>query len=222
MKRAPIRAVPSAAAPAAPLDERHLVDGLIARDRRAITDFLERTHRPVFCMACRLSADRELRRDWTHETILGVLDDVGAGRFVFRGPGSFWAWFRKRAYYRLLDEYRKHRKRRERESADGADGEARDLSAFPGAANPHRELERTELFSAFEECLRRLPNEDQRRALRLLLVEELAYQEIADVMRAPLNTVRAWIRRARLAVRKCLVAALGIGPGAAVGEGEDD
>jgi len=52
-----------------------------------------------------------------------------------------------------------------------------------------------------EEGLDGIENPEQRRALWLLLDQELSYQEIADLMSAELNTVRSWIRRGRIAVR---------------------
>jgi RNA polymerase sigma-70 factor, ECF subfamily len=190
-------------------DERRLVDGLLAGSQDAISEFIDRTHFPVFCMACRLSGDTEQRRDWTHTVLLAILDDLAGGRFLYRRPGSFWAWFRKRAYYRLLDEYRSQRRLSTRESSTDAAGLPRDLEAFAGGENPEEELERVELQRAIEDCLERLPSADQRRSLDLLLLQEMSYQDIAEALAAPLNTVRAWIRRGRLALRKCLAARLG-------------
>lgn len=203
---------------APPLDESRMVDGLVAGRSSAISDFLERTHHPVFCLACRLTSDPDLRQDWTHEVLLGVLDDVKRGRFVWRRPGSFWAWFRKRAYYRLLDEYRRHRRRAGREivpSHDEEDGGG--AWEFPGGEDPVAEIERAETLAAVEACIEKLPSLEQQRALGLLLFNDLAYEAIAEVMAAPLNTVKAWIRRGRLALRKCLAGALGLATG---GEGD--
>lgn len=193
---------------ASPLDESALAEGLTRGDRRAVSEFLDRTHHPVFCMACRLTREHDLRREWTHETLIGVLEDLRKGRFVYRRPGSFWAWFRKRAYFRLLDECRRHGRRLHREApaSESASGETLDL---PGGEDPLEEMSRVETLAALERCLASLPNADQRRALDLLLFQGMAYQEIADSMAAPLNTVKAWIRRGRLAVRRCVAAALG-------------
>lgn len=191
-------------------EEKQLVDGLLAGESRAISDFLDRTHHPVFCMACRLTGDPDLRRDWAHTTILGVLEDLKRGRFVYRRPGSFWAWFRKRAHFRLLDQYRLQQRIARREVA--AEGDGGDLVAdAPGhAVDPADAMERIELLGALEECLGRLANLQQRRALALLLLEDMPYQDIAEAMAAPLNTVRAWIRRGRLDLRRCLAQALGL------------
>jgi RNA polymerase sigma-70 factor (ECF subfamily) len=160
-------------------------------------------------MACRLARDPETRRDWSHEVLLGILEDLELGRFEYRGPGSFWAWFRKRAYFRLLDAYRRSKVRETRESPAGGTLDLPESWTMPGA-DPADELHRTMTRSAVEACLERLDNRDHRHALRLLLFEDLSYEAIAERLDAPLNTVRAWIRRGRLQVRTCLVKSLGL------------
>ncbi len=193
--------------PTAARDERELVEGLLAGDAHAVGEFLERSHHPVYCMACRISRDPETRRDWSHDVLLGVLDDLARGRFEYRGPGSFWAWFRKRAHYRLLDSYRRSKQILVRESPQGG---TFDLPADSRATehDPEQEMQRTLLRSSLESCMDRLENRDHRRALELLLFEDLTYETIAERLDAPLNTVRAWIRRGRLQIRRCLVESL--------------
>ena len=78
--------------------------------------------------------------------------------------------------------------------------------------NPAEQMERTEFLSAVEGCLEGLSSGEQRRAVRLLVIEDLSYQDIAHAMAAPLNTVRAWIRRGRLGLRRCLATTLGLEP----------
>lgn len=205
MRSPPARS--AAHAPDSPAEERHLADGLIAGDRDAVTSFLERTHHPVFCMACRVTADPEMRRDWTHTVLLGVLDDLRRGRFVWRHPGSFWSWFRKRAYYRLLDEYRRRGLRAAREDTGESAGA---LVEFAGGDDPAAEVERAELRTAVEVCLDALPNPEQRRALAMFLLEDAAYADVAGSLGVPLNTVKTWIHRDRLLLRQCLAKRLGL------------
>jgi RNA polymerase sigma-70 factor (ECF subfamily) len=192
--------------------EESMVRGLAAGDAASVRAFLLRTHDRVYLMAGRLTPDASERRDWAHETLLGVLQDVRRGRFEYRGAGSFWAWFRKRAWFRLLDEYRRTRRVTLRERPEGGAADLDAIRAATRGADPFEEVARVEMRAALEECLARLANADHRRALELLLLDELPYERIATSMGAPLNTVRAWIRRGRLAVRRCLTAALGLGP----------
>lgn len=197
-------------------DEQRLVGALLAGDREAVREFLARTHHPVWCLAARVTRDPDERRDWAHDALLGILDDLARGRFEYRRPGSFWAWFRTRVYFRLLDARRRARTREQREAVPADD--TPDLTAFGVTHDPHEELERVRIAAAVEDCLERLEHPEQRRALRLLLGQELPYQEIADALAAPLNSVRVWILRARIALRRCLAARWGILPAAEEGD----
>lgn len=191
------------AAAGADRTEAELVSGLIAGQAAAVGAFLDRTHRAVFCMAGRFTRDAGQRSDWSHEVLLGILEDLRRQRFTYTRPGSFWAWFRKRAYYRLVDQYRLQRRQWERQGGGPGAGPV-DPDLLAGAEDPSQELERAEMRAALEGCLDKLPSVPQRRALEMLLFDEMDYQSIADALDAPLNTVRAWIRRARIAVRRCL------------------
>ncbi len=193
---------------AASLEERELVEGLKAGSAQALDDYVMRTHHPLFLMAGRLTSDPDRRQDWCHDVLLGILDDVRGGRFEYRGPGSFWGWFRKRAYYRLIDLERDRRKRERRESV-AADPAFDPLETFCGGEDPADEMERTEFLSALEACLSRLANLRHREALARRLLEDQSYEEVARAMSATLNTVRAWIRRGRLLVRSCIAERLG-------------
>jgi RNA polymerase sigma-70 factor (ECF subfamily) len=211
-------------------EEARLVEGLISQDREAVAEFLNRAHHSVFRLACRLAPDFDLARDWCHEVLLGILDDMGKGKFVLHRPGGFWAWFRKRAYYRLLNEYARHRRYRRREASEpvltgGSRRETVDRYAgtdpgpeeravgtldLPGGEDPAAALERAEARATVEACLERLKSAHQRQALWLFLLEDMTYPSIAERMAAPLNTVKAWIRRGRFALRRCVVQALGL------------
>lgn len=52
-------------------------------------------------------------------------------------------------------------------------------------------------------CLETLP-EEQARAVVQVYLHGLSYQEVADLLGSPLNTVRTWLRRSLLKLRSCL------------------
>jgi RNA polymerase sigma-70 factor, ECF subfamily len=66
-----------------------------------------------------------------------------------------------------------------------------------------RQTERDELASACAAALQRLP-EPQRRAIQLAFLRGWTHEEIASAEGEPLGTVKAWIRRGLLALRKTL------------------
>jgi RNA polymerase sigma-70 factor (ECF subfamily) len=190
-------------------EEEALVRGLVAGETAAVSEFVQRTHGPVFAMACRLTSDPDLRQDWTHDVILRIVEELGRGRFVYRWPGCFWSWFRQRTHFLLLNQLTRQRKRDSREVGGDVMVAALDSLAGSGGGDPVADLERVEARAAVERCLARVSPESHEMALRLRLFDELSYERIAAEMEAPLNTVRSWIRRARIAMRECLARSLG-------------
>lgn len=191
-------------------EEQRLVEALKAGDPAVLDDFLRHTHHAVFALACRLTFDPDQRRDWAHTVLLALVDDVRTGRFVFRHAGGFWSWFRKRAYFRLMDECRRTAREQSRvRSADDPE-RAPDLASYGVSGDVAEEFDRVALRADVEGCLEKLPNADHRRALRLLLEDEAAYADIAKALATPLNTVRVWILRGRQGLRRCLAERWGL------------
>lgn len=185
--------------------EPMLAAGLAKGEASAQEAFVHLAHDAVYGHACRLTPDRDLRQDWTHEILLRLMRDVSDGAFVYRRPGSFWAWFRTRAWYLALSERRRESRRslREQLSPDG------DLPDHPSGEASSLASDEADAAAALADCLDQLPNSDHGRVLHLRLVEDLTYEAIAAAVDAPINTVRTWIRRGRLQVRRCLAARFG-------------
>ena len=191
-----------------PDDERHMAEGLGRGDKAAAALLLDRAHHAVFAICGRVARDSDRQRDWTHTVLLGVVEDCARGAFEYRGPGSFWAWFRRRAWFRMLNEYRRWRTRENREKTVAEDLDQ--VCDLAGSEDPVAELERIEIRDAIEHCLASLASPDHRTALSKVMLGGQAYEVVADAMGAPLNTVRAWIRRGRIALRRCLAGRLGM------------
>lgn len=185
-------------------EEERLAAGLQTRDPACVEEFVRRTHRPVYAMASRLTNDPDLRHDWSQEVLLRILDEMARGRFVYRHPGCFWSWFRTRAHFQLLNLLAKQRKQNRRWQTGEAGEERVDEMPGAGADVPLDRLEALEARRVIEECLEELSSDDHRQALSRLLFQEQRYDEIAQQLGATLNTVRSWIRRARIAVRQCV------------------
>jgi RNA polymerase sigma-70 factor, ECF subfamily len=189
--------------------EEALTRGLSGGDPVAVEEFLSRTHRPVYAMTARLTADPDLRHDWTHDALLKILDELSRGHFAYRWPGCFWSWFQKRSYFLLINLYNKNRKLAGSCTSGQIGEEIMDRLPLSKGADPSRLMEDVESRQAIDSCLENLASKEQQRALRLFLLEDLPYQSVAEEMGAELNTVRSWIRRARISVRRCLAARFG-------------
>ncbi len=71
------------------------------------------------------------------------------------------------------------------------------------APSPLEQLEEAELQAHVQRQVDRLPPVDQT-VIVLRYVEGLSYEQIAEAMKLPLNTVRTRLRRAKLKLRAAL------------------
>lgn len=79
----------------------------------------------------------------------------------------------------------------------------RDDIADDVSLNPEQSLATTDDGRRIDRCMEELVPEHAR-AVRRAYVEGLTYQEVANDLGAPLNTVRTWLRRSLLKLRECI------------------
>lgn len=193
--------------------EEALARGLAAGSPPHIEDFLRRTHRPVYAMTARLTRDPDLRHDWSQDILLKIIKEMAADRFVYQRPGCFWAWFKLRTNFLLINLYHQHKKQGDRWTTGEVGAALAEKMPLNKGADPLHLLEAVEARRVIEECLEDLPSEDHRQALQLVLFQEQSYHEVAEAMGASLNTVRSWIRRGRISMRQCVAAKFQYPPG---------
>lgn len=152
----------------------------------------------VFNVAYRIMGDPAVAEDVAQETFITAYQSLKG----FRG-GSFKSWLIRVATNRCYDELRR-RKRRPQTSLDEIMDENESF-AFLRSPNegPEAHRQRVELALVIEHCLKGLPD-DQRIVTVLGDVEGYDYQEIANITRASLGTVKSRLSRARAKLRDCL------------------
>lgn len=69
--------------------------------------------------------------------------------------------------------------------------------------DPQEQVDQTRLNSSLHTCLDRL-QDDQRKAIILAYFHGLTHEELADYMQKPLGTIKSWLRRGLLRLKKCL------------------
>jgi RNA polymerase sigma-70 factor (ECF subfamily) len=178
---------------------RQAQGGDIAAFNRLVVQYQEL----VFNVAYRIMGDPAAAEDVTQETFITAHQSLR----TFRG-GSFKSWLMRVATNRCYDELRR-RKRRPQTSLDEIMDENESF-AFLRSHNdgPEAHRQRVELALAIEQCLKSLP-EDQRIVTVLGDVEGYDYQEIANITKVSLGTVKSRLSRARTKLRDCLQAAAG-------------
>lgn len=80
---------------------------------------------------------------------------------------------------------------------------ALDSTPEPGDKSHESARQVVELEEAFQRAVNQLPFE-QRTAILMLVQQDLAYEDIAQAMNAPVSSVKTWIHRARTQLRSLL------------------
>jgi len=161
--------------------------------QEAFQELVERYERPLFGLIVRIVRRPETAEDLTQEAFLKAYRALA--RF---DPGrKFSSWIFKIAHNTALDSLR--RDGHEPLSLDAPIGdqeEAPEPPADPAAESPFERAAGRDLGRALEAAIRTLRPE-YREVLLLRFVEELSYEEIAEVLSLPLGTVKIHIYRAR-------------------------
>jgi RNA polymerase sigma-70 factor (ECF subfamily) len=167
-------------------DERVLLARLRSGDGGAFEELVTTYQHRLFGVALRMLGNRAEAEEIAQETFLRAHRALGE----FRGEARLGTWLYAIASRLCLNRLASGARRHERldetallqRAAEGGDAAAA--------------LERTELQAALQEAVAALP-EERRIVVILRDLEGLAYEEIAEVLGLPLNTVRTRLHRAR-------------------------
>lgn len=198
----------------APSDES-LAEAARRGSEEAFRELVERFHRPVYALLVRIVRQSELAEDLAQETFLKAWKGLGR----FDPARKFSSWIFKIAHNTALDELR--RGGVETVALDApfpGEEDPPELPADPGAENPLLHTLARESGRVLERAIGRL-RPAYREILLLRFAQELAYDEIAEVLGVPLGTVKIHIFRARAELARQM-RALGLdpdGPGVKLG-----
>jgi RNA polymerase sigma-70 factor (ECF subfamily) len=170
----------------------------------AYRELLRRYERPVFSLVFRMVRDRTIAEDLAQETFIKVLNHIDRYRPEFK----FSSWLFKIANNITID----HLRRRQLDtisiegSPDAVTGESMRATAVTvksAGESPLEELESRELGASIEKAIAKLRPE-YRACIILRHVEDYSYDEIAEIVKLPLGTVKTYIHRARQELREYL------------------
>ena len=161
-------------------------EGLSARFRCLCEAHQDR----IFTYSRYLLGSAEDAEDVTQEVLVRLWD---RGRGI--APEGLPAWLTRVTRNACLDLLRQRRRRPAHEA--GIDAELIE-DPTPG---PAAQTEATEMRRQLRTCLQRLP-EVQRSIVVLREIDGLAYEEIAQALELPLNTVKVYLHRGREHLRR--------------------
>lgn len=122
----------------------------------------------------------------------------------FRGESAFYTWLYRIAINTAKNHVVSLSRRPPQSDVDASDAEQYDgASLLKDSATPESMLLRDEIQNVIFAAIEALP-EELKIAITLREIEDMSYDEIAEIMQCPIGTVRSRIFRAREAIDKKL------------------
>jgi len=156
----------------------------------------------AYRMACHLTGGNEtLARDLVQDAFIKIWKN-----WEWQRPRAFKGWMYQILHNLYMDHLR--RKSREATSSYDAQGPSEEDCVVDSYSDhsPHilEALEQEELKRILHEALAKMP-EEYRIPIILCDLEDLSYEEIAQIVSCPVGTVRSRIHRGRRDLRRALV-----------------
>ena len=187
-------------------DETKLIAKASAGSAEAFEVLLHRHQDRVFGLIHRLVGDYELSRDLTQETFL----KAWKGLSRFKGGCAFYTWLYRIARNVVTSRVRYDAARPRFSVSLEQPGEHEDLRLDPEASAPEplvaaETMEHKELVL---QAISRLPA-GFREIVILRDMQDLSYEDIAEILEIPLGTVRSRLHRARAELKERLEPLIG-------------
>jgi RNA polymerase sigma-70 factor, ECF subfamily len=152
----------------------------------------------IFNLSYRYMARREEAEDLTQEVLIRVYQNLKSYR---PEAGSFQNWILRVARNQIIDRYRQVRRYPRMDGSEELEGSSLPDDKIP---SPQRAAEQIESSQILHEALQALPPE-LKEAVILRDIEDMPYQEIADLLSVPEGTVKSRINRGRLELSRVLM-----------------
>jgi RNA polymerase sigma-70 factor (ECF subfamily) len=182
---------PEAAAAIAALDAE-LVRRTLAGDRTAFALLVVRYQRRIAALISRYRLDAATIEDLTQEAFVKAYRGLAG----FRGESTFFTWLARIALNTAKTHLADRRNSAETVSLDDRNGEFDPLARIESGDSTEGTFASRQIGEFIAAAMAEMPP-DLRDALTMREIDGLTYQEIAETLAIPLNTVRSRIFRAR-------------------------
>ena len=183
------------------MSEEQLIRRAQQGDNGAFEELLLLHQKKVYNLCLRMSANPDDALDLSQEAFLRAWRSLGQYQF----EASFSTWLFRLTSNICIDFLRRKKRRQETsltESYDDSD-EGAELSVPDAQPGPEQQAMTNETKIELARAMEQLSPE-HREILQLRVVEDLQYEQIADILGVRVGTVKSRLARARLALRKIL------------------
>jgi len=170
-------------------------------DRVAFQRVYRATSAHLFGVALRILNRRDLAEDALQEAFVNVWHNAGTYQAAASQPMT---WLIAIVRNKALD-YLRAAQRHVADSIDEANEDGTTIEVADERPNPMQLLVQASEGLRIRACMEKL-DASHRQSLALAFYHGLSHSEVAQQMRAPLGSVKAWVRRGLERLKKCLEA----------------
>lgn len=178
--------------------QAQLLRRIAAQDNAALSEFYDQTAASLFSFALRMLNNAHDAEEVIQDVFMQIWNKAAS---FDPEIGLAFSWSMSIVRNRCIDRLRS-RQRRARVMAETTDGSEAEPLVEPVVAEL---LDATDELEAIHAALGTLPA-DQKRAIEMAFFSGMSHHEIADMLKEPLGTVKARIRRGMLKLRDGLEA----------------
>ncbi len=181
--------------------ERALIERCKNGDIGAFDELFKRYEKRVFSCAYHISGNHNDACDITQEAFIRVFNSIG----TFRGDANFLTWIYRIVTNVYLDDRKKSKAHRQISLDEFIELDEISVSRqiMDDRPVPAEIVESKERAAVVREAICSLPDY-QRAIVTLYHVDNLSYDEIAEILQLPIGTVKSRLNRARLALAEIL------------------
>jgi RNA polymerase sigma-70 factor, ECF subfamily len=171
-------------------------------DRAAFERVYRATSAHLFGVALRILNRRDIAEDALQEAFVNVWHNAGSYQAAASQPMT---WLIAIVRNKALD-YLRAAQRHAADSLDEVDEDGSTIEVADERPNPMQLLMQATEGLRIRGCMEKL-DASHRQSLALAYYHGLSHSEVAEQMRAPLGSVKAWVRRGLERLKRCLEAA---------------
>lgn len=185
---------------ASSLVDLELVNRAVGGDQKAFQLLFDKYREPLFYHILRMVRDREIIEDLLQEVFLKAFDNI----YSYNTQYAFSTWLYRITTNHTIDYLRKKKLKTYSldEPVQTKDGEV-SIDVIDESSESDDLIQRKQRSKILRQALDSLPDK-YKQVIELRHMDELSYQEIADIMDLPLGTIKAHIFRARELLYKYL------------------